>query len=892
MKHSRLAILTILASILALPAMAEGVDLGKVFDELARYDSGKSPVVLEQIRIQMRNSSTNSALRAELEKRMIAVLESTEATIDGKQFACKQLGRIGTGASVPALAKLLKDKKSAGSAVFALQDIAIPAAGAALRQAVDNSPAELDVIQALSVRNEKESIPVLVRLTEAADAAVSAAAMTALGFFADEGAAEVLSGLVKKPGDAGPVHHARLRCAQSLAAAGKREPALTVYRQLYELKAFPLIRRGALLGIIEHGDAEGGALLLAVLKGKDPDLRWAAIGSGLRRLGDRADSVAGESMKILPGLPTAEQAALLAALVDQRGPAMLPHMLKLVKSDSSEQREAGLRGLARIGDATAVPALIKAAGNEGAEKKLALAALRQLQGDRVDPAIGDALGKANVQLKTELLAVLRGRNAVSQVPVILASAEHADTGVAIAAWKALGELAGKDHLRPLLTALLRVENEKTISVARKTLLLTARRTEAEGELACRTSAALTHATSDSTRQALLRLLGGLPCERSFSALTKAMNDSNEAIKDVALRELFDWPGAEALPVLERVAADSDNKVHRVLALRGYARLLGTAGTGSADDRATRYLKAVSIAKQALADKTTCREAALTIIRMAPVAAGLDPVATRAALAAAAKQGKDPDLAAAAQSFIRCIDGFADFVVKWQVSPAYGGKPCTQLFEQVFDPEKKGGKVAWSLMPVGTNPQQPWLINIGGFHSEDPNQVTYLRTSIKSAVARKARFEMGSDDGIKVWVNGELVHANNALRGVTPGQDKAEATLKAGMNDILVKVTQNVGPWGLCMRLQSLEPVVTTEPKAETVAIFKAPSTTFDNISRVITELLCSQHRERRYRGGQLSNLLGLRWCVPSHSDESRSLRVICGTGMSARRLPSTCRSQI
>ena len=64
--------------------------------------------------------------------------------------------------------------------------------------------------------------------------------------------------------------------------------------------------------------------------------------------------------------------------------------------------------------------------------------------------------------------------------------------------------------------------------------------------------------------------------------------------------------------------------------------------------------------------------------------------------------------------------------------------------------------------------------------------------------------LGSDDGIKVWLNGQLVHANNVTRGAGPGQDKVEVTLKQGWNRLLLKITQSGGEWAACARLRRLD----------------------------------------------------------------------------------------
>jgi len=60
--------------------------------------------------------------------------------------------------------------------------------------------------------------------------------------------------------------------------------------------------------------------------------------------------------------------------------------------------------------------------------------------------------------------------------------------------------------------------------------------------------------------------------------------------------------------------------------------------------------------------------------------------------------------------------------------------------------------------------------------------------------------MGSDDGIKVWVNGDVIHENNIDRGTLLDQDQAPAKFRAGKNAILVQVTQNTGGWDFCVRL--------------------------------------------------------------------------------------------
>ena len=89
--------------------------------------------------------------------------------------------------------------------------------------------------------------------------------------------------------------------------------------------------------------------------------------------------------------------------------------------------------------------------------------------------------------------------------------------------------------------------------------------------------------------------------------------------------------------------------------------------------------------------------------------------------------------------------------------------------------------------------------IGGDH-----RVAYLRTRVKVSVAGGAKLEMGCDDGIKAWVNGELVHRNNRSGGVTPGSEIAQIELREGWNELLLKIINHGGDWGACARVTTID----------------------------------------------------------------------------------------
>lgn len=87
------------------------------------------------------------------------------------------------------------------------------------------------------------------------------------------------------------------------------------------------------------------------------------------------------------------------------------------------------------------------------------------------------------------------------------------------------------------------------------------------------------------------------------------------------------------------------------------------------------------------------------------------------------------------------------------------------------------------------------VNLGRAIGNHDNAVAYAYTELESVHARETILKCGSDDGIKIWINGVVVHDNDALRGYTEKEDQASIRLEEGVNRILVKITNAVHGWG-------------------------------------------------------------------------------------------------
>ena len=118
-----------------------------------------------------------------------------------------------------------------------------------------------------------------------------------------------------------------------------------------------------------------------------------------------------------------------------------------------------------------------------------------------------------------------------------------------------------------------------------------------------------------------------------------------------------------------------------------------------------------------------------------------------------------------------------------------------------------------------------VVNATGLSAvQDLNHYTaYAFMNIISPQDQAVKMGVGSDDAIKVWLNGVVVHRNNADRKTSGIQDKFDVNLEAGNNPLLVKVNDNTENWGMFFKIY-LEP---TEYKTSIYMTSELPSVAAD-----------------------------------------------------------------
>lgn len=146
-----------------------------------------------------------------------------------------------------------------------------------------------------------------------------------------------------------------------------------------------------------------------------------------------------------------------------------------------------------------------------------------------------------------------------------------------------------------------------------------------------------------------------------------------------------------------------------------------------------------------------------------------------------------------------------------VRPWMGVGPFPRDFDKAFGPEEKldpAGTytVMGSAQPQGWKsiPNEPTgLINLGHHFQPNTNVSAYAAIVVHSPEDRQALLSAGSDDGVKIWINGELVVSHDISRGAKPGDERKNVNLRSGRNDVLIRITQGGGPWGFYFDLLDL-----------------------------------------------------------------------------------------
>ncbi|MFW6162569.1 MAG: NPCBM/NEW2 domain-containing protein [Planctomycetota bacterium] len=129
--------------------------------------------------------------------------------------------------------------------------------------------------------------------------------------------------------------------------------------------------------------------------------------------------------------------------------------------------------------------------------------------------------------------------------------------------------------------------------------------------------------------------------------------------------------------------------------------------------------------------------------------------------------------------------------------AHGGEPHIRPAPGTAHSRPDGATAVWR---EHTAPSE--RVDFRQVFSDRPteNVVAYAYTTVERERAGPAVLAVGSDDGVRIWLNGSLVHDPLVGRGIRPDDDVVSVELTEGTNHLLVKVEQGSGGWGFMLRV--------------------------------------------------------------------------------------------
>jgi hypothetical protein len=113
---------------------------------------------------------------------------------------------------------------------------------------------------------------------------------------------------------------------------------------------------------------------------------------------------------------------------------------------------------------------------------------------------------------------------------------------------------------------------------------------------------------------------------------------------------------------------------------------------------------------------------------------------------------------------------------------------------------KNGTVKWQKADDG---QTDGRLNFAKMFTPHTWAVAYALVEVTSSEDRNVHLRIGSDDGVKIWLNDRIIWTNRTDRSIQIDQDVVPDELRKGRNRLLFKVDQGIGSWGMIFRITDL-----------------------------------------------------------------------------------------
>jgi HEAT repeat protein len=570
------------------------------------------------------------------------------------------------------------------------------------------------------------------------------------------------------------------------------------------------VRKAAVNALGICGTDEAVQTLASLLK--DEKVRDDAL-AALKQIGSPAAAKA-----VADAAATAKgewQRALLATLGEIGRPEGVPVLLTALKTGDAQTKSVAATALGRIGDAKAIPALVAAAqqGVPSAFDALIRTGELLLQRKQTSPAtqaFEQALKLARTEHEKCAALIGLGKTGAAKVlPILVDALDAGEVTIRIAAIEALIAYRHPEASRGFSQMFQRANPTEKAQLLK---VLVARREPFVGKLLQQS------ANSPVAELSLtaLELMGQIDDPNLERTLWEFALKGDEKTKAVALRSYLQLAELRARKGKTELARSMFEQGLKVAEKTNMTELVSRALSGIA---LIGDPKSLPIVQEYLRRPEPPYEAFAAVVAIANSLAQKGNKSEAVELLKSALAKRMPrDLGfQAAQILARlgedpsAMPRQSGFIVRWWLLGPLPN-PDNRAFDQAFIDETSvpnlnelvrldRRQLRWQEYRT-IDPQG--IVDLRRIFRQTEDVACYAYTEFVVENEMEAELRVGSDDSVKVWLNGKLVHQFGGMRGLSVDQDRIRVKLQKGINRLLLKVTQGGGGWEFCVRLVDLQ----------------------------------------------------------------------------------------
>lgn len=831
------SIFVFLSISLILPSWGENTEIKSALEYLKNYKFGMERAPLQPIIDAIKETKNDPKKQEELARDLADIL--SVASIDGKRFIARQLVVIGTPSIIPKVVPLLQDDDTIDIGCRILEQIPGELATDALIETLKNlhkDSLKIAIINALGRRKDEKSVDIISRYLDSENSGVRNSALWALSEIPGEKSAGAIWewGRDKISSGDSVLIDSLLRTADRLVKDGggesTRDLALSIYDSIYnDSNVDSILKVNALQGIVRLKGREVVSILERDILSGDKYLSTASVDM-LKDKNLDEETVLKIITSVMPKVSPSLQLALLEVISARVLSSALPEVVSLVESQIPEVKLKAIKTLGKVGNVDSAELLMNLAISGDREvSETAEDALIKLSCDGIREFL---VNKANQgsDLQRKLAVKLIGERRESEAKsLLLELIRKGDKVVLDESLDSLSIIGDESDL-----AFLFAQISKDVALGSKyvnAITSILGRVEDEGRRAKYVIDNFMSAKSVDEKKIYIGMLGDLKSPEGYEFLRSLL--PNEAdLAPVILRAMGKSEDVELLKYILSNLPSYTAVELRNAGVWSCLDILRSSVPLTELDKSSFYIELwkfaddnVNIQKNILGSISKLRriESLDFIESIVPkdeikndwevarinIAKNLCfayperciPILEASLNVVKDKQKEEISL------LLNGAKNRANFLTAWSVSGPYRLEDYSaeRLFKEVsLPPEVEPSSVKdWRSLPMKVRGDGVIYGDLFEQLGEGVECVAYVACKIKCSKPSKATLLLGTNDGVKVWLNGKLIHSFPNGRIMTPDEDKVLLELQED-NVLLMAVYNQGGAWEFTAKLDGLD----------------------------------------------------------------------------------------